>query len=868
MIKKIAATFLIFFTLLILFAASILYLVDYDKISSDFITGLKINPQQINNVKLVKYPWPHLTIDSIKQQGKIELENIKVGFSSISLISFQPKISYLEIFNAKVYLDNNDFSIINHDQLINSLIKSDTIDINLKIVNLDILDKQNHPFLTIKNYSLFKTNPLSSKSLFKGIINDTSNFSGFVDKNNTKNNDLLELQLNINNKDYNFQLNEIYKNAELIKGSGQYQINNVANVLYHTLPDLRSVLENFNSKEKILVKFDILPTEETLKLDNVKIDSTSIDGSGTIYLARKSAVSSNIALSFSKIDLSTLVTANIINEFNTKEYGMRFIFADKEAKINIFIENLLLENHDTIKNIQFLSNLEKDVLNIQQFSGVIASGGQFQLTGNITQNEVRSIFDGKIYLSHSDFNSILNVLGYNIATIKEAKPFILSADIKCTLMDLYLQNFLLKTDNIKVSGRVSAKFIGTNPHYLAVLDFSNLDLNRKDYPVISPIIDFAKNLTEDMKGSEYLSKFIPIRALSYEGSFDITLNNLIFNNSSLGKINLLAAISPGNIKISNFNIRKGEEYLSTSLELLAADLKPVLKIKIEDGVIETNSLSPSSLLVLRNKLLNEFSLDKIQLYLDCFLSKLSQGDLILENLKFNTSNDSILFNVSNLEANLLSGNLKGSGNILLNPINTIDFIFALNSIDLSKLSAILPKGMLATSGGASVNGKIFTTGDTLEKLLYNLDIQSAFILKNTIINNFSIDDLIEKINTKNYDPSLLDSDLTTILTTGQTKITNLQGNIALNKGIGLLQDINFTTNYAGGAASLALSIYNYDIELTSILSFYITNNQQNLNTMNNKNISSTLAIKANGSIFFPKKTVDAAALKISLEKKN
>jgi len=863
MIKKIAVTFLLFSTFLILFAASILFLVDYKTISNNLITSLNINPQQISNVKLVKYPWPHLTIGSIKEEGKIQLENIKVNFSPLSLITFQPQISQLKIFAAKIYLDNNNFNIVNHDQLISTFIKSDTININLEIANLDIVDQNNHPFLTIKNYSLFKPNPLSSKNIFKGKIHNISEFSGFFDKNN----DLIELQLNINNKDYNFQLNETYKNAELIKGSGQYQIESLSTVLYHMVPDLSSILEKLNSKEKLVVKFDIIPTEEILKLENIKIDSSSIIGNGTIYFAKKSDISSNIELSFSKIDLSTLIALNTVNQFTTKEYGMRFIFNGKEAKINFSIEHLILENKDTVNNVKFLSSLENGVLNIQQFSGSIASGGQFQLVGNVTQNAVRSVFDGKIYLNHSDLNSILNALGYNIATIKEAKPFIFSADLKCTLIDLYLQNFLLKTDNIKVSGRVSAKFIGTTPHFLAVLDLSSLDLNKKDYPVISPIIDFAKSLTEDMKSAEYLSKFIPIRALSYTGNFEITLNDLIFSNTSFGKINLSANISPTTIKISNFNIRKDKEYLSTSLELLASDIKPVLNIKIEDGIIGATFLSPNSLLALRNKLLNEFNLDKIQLHLDCFLSKLSQGDLILENLKFTTSNNSILFNISNLEANLLSGHLKGSGNILLNP-NSINFIFALNSIDLAKLSAILPKGILATNGSASINGKVFTTGDTLEKLLYNLDVQSAFILKDAVINNFSIDKLIEKINIKNYNLSLLDQDLTNTLTSGQTEIKNLKGNIELKKGIGLLRDISFSTNYASGAASIALNIYNYDIDLSAILSFYIINNPQSINNINNKNISATLGIKANGSLFSPKKILDSAALKKALEKKN
>ena len=54
------------------------------------------------------------------------------------------------------------------------------------------------------------------------------------------------------------------------------------------------------------------------------------------------------------------------------------------------------------------------------------------------------MFDGQLYLKHNDINSLLNILGFNDVTIKEAIPFSLSSDLKLTLIDLFLKIYYSK----------------------------------------------------------------------------------------------------------------------------------------------------------------------------------------------------------------------------------------------------------------------------------------------------------------------------------------------------------------------------------------------------------------------------------------
>ncbi|MCC8371487.1 MAG: AsmA-like C-terminal region-containing protein [Rickettsia endosymbiont of Pseudomimeciton antennatum] len=863
MIRRIIIFTIITISLLICSILVAVNSVDYDSVSNSFVNELKISPQNLKNIKITKFPVPYLTIEQIKEEGKMELGNIEIHFAPWSLLTLRPKISAVTIYNATIYSDEQDLDIINHDKIIISFITNGIIDINFDIKNLTILNKNNQPFITLNNCSLSKNNPISNRTSFKGDGGYVGQLSGFFERKGNQTN----FDLTIANDDYNFHLLETYIDSKLINGKAEYLIQNLADILHILIPDLDSLFRKFNPNEKINIKFDILPTPQLLKLENIIIDSNSLAGNGSIYLNKSDKVTSIIKLYFPKIDAKSLITSsNNIKQFSNSVFGLRFLFDNKSIITNILVDQIILDNDEVLNNTKILLNLDKGVLVVNDFSGTIKSGGNFQFIGNVTQNSVRSAFDGTIYLQHNDLNSVLNILGYQQAVSEKPTAFILSSDLKLTLIDIYLQNLMLKTENTKVTGNITARFIGSIPHFITILDFSSIDLNREDYPIISPMVKFAKSLSENMKDESYLTKYIPIRTINYLGNFDITINDILMGDNSFGKAYILANISPGNIEISNLDIRTNSDYINLSANLLANNIKPQLKVTINDGSLNVNYLTAEYLLNLRNKLLNEFDLEKIELKLNCALSKITQDDLVLQNIKLALANNNALFKISNLEANLLLGKLKAEGNILLDPY-TLSFVYALNSIDLAQLSNILPKGLLDNRGRMSVNGAITTNGDSLKKLLYELNTQSDFVVKNAKINNFSIDSFIEKVNNKDYNLKYLKEDLAHAMYQGQTELDSLHGNVQLKNGIVTIKDIVFNTKYSSGSASSVVNIYNWDMALSSILSFYVADLKLNLNDSSNQNTPINLKIKTSGTMLDPIKTLDETELTKALENK-
>ena len=862
MIKKIIAGVIVSCSLLLFIFFGALSLVNYNKVADNFTHSLGINAKNIGKIKINKFPISYLTIESVREEGKVDLEETKAYFSFWSLIKFNPQISELKILDAKIYSDFGTLNIYNNEDLIKKFFEYKFQDINLNITNLSIINKQDYSIINFAN-CLLKKETLSSNYMFEATSSQVGNISGLI--NNDGN--IVNFSFNIDNNDYNFKLSQTYKDFKLEGGKGEYKIKNLASVMYNILPDLNHIFNKINQIEPINIKFNILNANNEIQLKDIIVESSSISGNGNINIAQNGNTTSEVKLNFSKIDLSKIFSSNSAVTFNTAPSNIRFIFADKLLYINIAIDEMILGNDNTLEKVIFTSSLLNGTLKIDEFLGNLKQGGEFKLVGNVTQNSIRSMFDGQIYLKHNDVNSLLNILGFNSVTVKDPMPFTLSSELKLTLIDMFFNNVSLKTDKLNISGNFTGKFIAQTPHLNATLSISSLDLAGQNYPIISPLIQFIESLSKDMKSLDYPSKFIPIRTNPYLANLDIGVDSVKYKDQVFDKINLLAKITPASIKISNLDFKTKNNYLSTSWSLDASSILPSLNIEIKDGNLNTDLISPKELLNLRNKLVNDYSLDKVTMQIYGKLSSLTQGELVLKNIKFYIVNNNNLLQLNNIEAELLGGKFQGSGNILLDPYS-FNFVYALNTLDLDKISALLPKIFHMTGGVISINGNFSTNGNTLESQLYNLTTKSQFAINSININNFNIDSFIEKINTPNYNVQNLDKDINTAITTGQEKVTDISGEINLQKGIAILKNVNFATQYSTGAASFTVNIYNFDMDSSTMLSFYIPKglvksdaSLANSNNSNDQNILSNISMRMQGNIFNPKKTFDSSELK-------
>ncbi|XVN42218.1 MAG: AsmA-like C-terminal region-containing protein [Candidatus Rickettsia vulgarisii] len=826
--------------------------INYNSISKRLAEKLNISEESIGSVKVHKFPIPIVEIDNIKEEGLLELEDIEISFSLLSLLKFKPEIKLVKIYDMTVYSNQSGLDIVNHDGIISQYLTKAFTDINFDVVNLEILNKNKELIIVFSNCHLAKKDIFANKAIFRGKLQDSSvQFSGFIEEKDKQ----TDFDLTIYNNDYKLHLSENYVNNKLINGKGEYIVQNLASVLNHLVPELNLFFRKLNQSEVINVKFDILPTEELIKLENLTIDSASFSSKGLIYLGRNDNIKNVINLSFPKIDIRTLIaSSNDIGKFSDTAYGLRFIFGTKTLVVNISADEIILNNGEILNNNKLLMNLKDGVLVVSDFSGTIASGGKFQFIGNITQNSVRSIFDGNVYLQHKDLNTILNIIGQEQVISQKPTPFTLSSDLKLTLIDIFLQNLLIKTDNTNVEGGIITRFIGSMPHILVNLNFSSIDLNDENYPIISPMIGLMKGLAQNMKVDSYLTKYIPFRTIGYLGNFDIIMNDLLIGDKSYGKTYILANASPGNIEVTNFDLRNDNLYINLSGKLLANSIKPQLEIQVNNGKINIDPIAPKVLIDIRNKLLDEFDLEKIGIKLNILLATIKCGDLLWENLKTTLSNNNTLLKIEGLKSDVLGGNLEVEGNILLTPYS-LNFVYALNSMDLTKLSNFLTKEFLDNEGGVSINGNLSTRGDSLEALLYNLISKSDFIMKNARINNFSIDSLIEKLNSKDYDYNNLKDDIAASMYQGHTSLNSAHGSLSIEKGSITIQDMLFNTKYSSGVASMVTNIYNSEISLNSIFSFYINND-----SVNDKFSLINVNVTAKGNVSNIVRTADDAEL--------
>jgi hypothetical protein len=172
--KKTLAIFAIIVSLSISAFFSMLFLSDYNTVYKNFLSNIKVDvaAKSITPIKINKFPYPYIVIDSISEEGKIELQNVEIRFSLVSLLKLKPEISNLKIGTARVNLQNQEWDFINHENLISEFLKKGGTKVNINIANLYLLNELNNPEVIVKDLSLLKDGS------FKGQVNSTDIFTG------------------------------------------------------------------------------------------------------------------------------------------------------------------------------------------------------------------------------------------------------------------------------------------------------------------------------------------------------------------------------------------------------------------------------------------------------------------------------------------------------------------------------------------------------------------------------------------------------------------------------------------------------------------------------------------------------------------
>ena len=559
----------------------------------------------------------------------------------------------------------------------------------------------------------------------------------------------LSLNTEIIDNFYKFILKEqIDSNGFIKNGSGYLSIKDTASFFN----------KNFNinlleTKEQLPIpldiKFNLADNENFLYISSIEASSSIILGSGEMLLAHDPKQKRNQV----KLNLTNLNLSQFLETVNSKilfksSPQIQFDISKLNLEMDIKVNNLVL-NNENISDIKFLGATNKNTFEIQQFQGILNSGGDFALIGNIDQNYYRSLFQGTVAIKHSDANTFFKNLNLkNLSSSEKIQNLEMKSDIRITAIDYELFNMFLTIGTTNIYGKVTSRLIGSIPRITAILQINNFNPYENKIPIISSAIDYLKNFTLDTKD---FSSVIPIRNISYIGNIDILFNNIIIEDTPINKVNLSLILSNNQINIKSLVINNNDIYLSTNGKLITNDLKPIIYFNVLDGNLELfNSDSVFGLEQIQKKLLflnKKIDFNNLVLYSSINLNKVKYLDnLEINKLNFNIQNKDAVITLSPFNANIFSGNLKLDGSVSFNPM-AISLGYAFNLVDLTKLVNFYP---VKLQGIVSINGIMNTTGNNLNELKENLNFKGSSIGSN-IFSNFNIDNFIKKINIKDYD---------------------------------------------------------------------------------------------------------------------
>ncbi|RTK92646.1 MAG: hypothetical protein EKK61_03420 [Rickettsiales bacterium] len=817
--------------------------IDFDKIYQEFISNARVDISKIkkSHITITKFPMPVMHIDQIMQPGKVELTDVAISFSPISIITFSPKISSVKVNSASIYLNNDDIGFVKHDEFISELITKNILSAKATVKELKFIESDNDVPIIINNFSF---NGVRGNAQFDGNLSSIGTVRGFFKKTDN----ITSFWLEAMDKNYSFNLNEDYKDGVLVSGKINIKSNKLFNKLTKFIPELNRIANYLNSDNEVSIDCDILPAKDNIVLDKIIISSNSILGSGITRISKNTPSLTEMKFIFSKIDFSNRL--NQEEDFYSNDgnlfSGNNFDLSKNNIIADIHIDELKYNKVNSIKDINFKIKSENNAINIEEFSGKMDQDSSFNVSGNITQNSFRSIFNGAINLKHKDLNDLVDFFSANELKTEKAMPFEMVSNIKFSSVDLSLQNIHLKTDDNILTGNISTKFIGKYPRTSANLKFTNIDVDKKNFPAFSYSFNFVQSLLEGMKKEEYLNKFIPIRKINSINNISLNFDQINFNNKLYHNMNFDIILTPGRMSIEHLYINDGKNWIDGSFTVEAQGIKPLLSCTMYDGSIDVDFLSASGLLNLRQKILDNIDLDKITVSMEGNLKNLYHNDVLFEQVNFAFQNDKNLIAVSKFDANIFNGKLNSSGSILLSPY-TLNFVYALNSANVEDIAKLLPAGIINKDGKISTSGTFSTNGEKIEEQLYNLYVRANIIMQGVTLGSFSIDEFIEKIRDHKYDVTLFNDDLNKMLLTGATQVTDLKTELELVKGVATLQPVIFKTKYATSSGTAKINLYDFGVDVSSSFSFFVSKMKPNTAILDY--IPANLSLKVKGDYF-------------------
>lgn len=799
---------------------SLAFMVNYEGIYQKFrkqmaAAGYNVKASHIN---VERFPIPRIEVLGVTIGDILTANKLEINFTPISTFSFKPEINIIKVDGVKTYAPDSRVDFMRHSTMMSKLLMLVPKLPRMKLNNITIVDDVTKELSYLNNVIIDANAPGNQVTLNWDRESSTKVSYTNVEKG-------VNVQINYSGPSYNMKLSEVYKKGQLKNGTLRYNVKNLRNFMSERYDDVDLLMTKIRSEQPLELNCKFKIDADRVRVTDIKMQSKSIDMTGSIDLY-DSEKADEINLDFDHLDFSELLDAPNMENVKTSHRKERLSLDDVVRNFNITAKKINIAS-TYVQDFVMEAEVDKGKMRITSFEGIIGqSEGKFNAKGNITQNQYRSLFDGKVFFEHKDLNRILSDLGYKkYATSKEAS-FSLSSDVRATPIDYKLNNLFMKVGAFNASGDAAIKLIGSMPRVNLALSLSALDLFDKDIPVLNNVVQYLSSLTQDMKSKNYLQKYIPIREMNYLGDIDITFNNIQVNNNEIDKLRIITGLSPGNIVLNSIYFQDEGSYFTGTGYLSAAGITPKMEFKMPEAYIITDKFDIPNIVKGLKTIYEDYDMDKIKFKTDLNAQTIKQKDMTYKDFRIKARNRGILWDIESLKGNFADGNFDASGSLRMDAMN-LNLAYAYNDFNIKALSRIIPFNIFGMQDGwMSMNGMLSTNGNNNAELLYNLYTKSAFIAKNVIWNNFDIDGLVKHTSSSSYEKKNLPKDAKLFMSSPKTKMKLLDGEVELDKGVFRIFDIDFETEKSKGVSDLQFNMY--DTTITANTNFIFRSKAANI----------------------------------------
>ncbi len=828
--------------------------------------NIESSKKKLPDYKIYYYPSPRIVIDNIYVSEHLSLKNTHIILSYMDFLRMKAVVKYIEA---------EEISVVNNQSIRTNIIE--------KLLDIFKDDEDNlKPFASsingkvLKFYSENNNENLHAKPIFnldnvniklaKDKIKakaDLGNLAtmlidyNFSDEKNIK---LTFAGKNINGAvSLNYDQNHHIKNGNIdLKTDSFFDI---MKMYFNKKLPINNI---FDIKDEVTIQSKIIADDNTLSLNELKIFSDLIDISGEVNyfkLNRKLETKMDIAkINYYQLaeNYKKVVSDGQIRKFT---YLDDDIYKSDNGIVNINMDSMILNDKINLNKFEFKANYNDKSFIIDAMAAKINKHGYVSIKGKSTHNNFRSLFDGQVDLAHDNLNDILGLF-FDIDNPDSSKisashdnSFKFVSKISLTPVNLSLDKATLITNKANVTGNLSTKFIGNTPRVNANIRFSTINFDDENFyyaKKVNDLKDFIANLSS--KYISFLDSIGLIRKINSDYNIGIVIDSFKFNDKKYNDLIANLMFSKNEFHIKNFYVTDGKYYIDFAFDAKYNNFKPEIALSLRGGNFKLDYLTPSKLIEL-SKIINKDSLlKKIDLTLNANIDRIETPFGPLSKVRLKSIAQDNLLDISSLDANLLGGEYKSSGSILLEPL-TYNFVYAITSLNLEDITHIIPNGYLSPKGGVSLSGMWSTGGDDINKQFYNLYTKSEMIAKGVQINNFSIDDLVPVLSTTGYKIADFKNDLDAALLKGQTEVKEVKGHIELNKGILNFKNLGFKTKYTAGLMNSVFNLYDNEFSANSLFSFQIAANISP-DRFSSNFTQTSLPIKIYGNYFLLKKEAD------------